>query len=370
MKSLPFRGKRIVLAGGGTGGHISPLLALAAAFQAGGADLFWIGGRIDPAGEAARSKAIPFFGIETGKWRRYFALANLLTPWLVLRGMWQAWAILKKIEPRLIVAKGGYVSLPTVLAGAWCRIPIVIHESDAVMGFANRVAARFAHKICVSYALDQYPATIRAKIITTGVPVRPEFHKLMGRTRLTQDPRAASAKTMDRIFVTGGSQGSQTLNLVIRELLPLVERRYHLTHLTGPLDWPMFETLASATYQPVAAAREEMASLMDEADIVISRAGASTLSELAALGKPAILIPLAADPNGHQAANAKIWETHGAAVVLTQTNLRVARLKQVIDELFRQPDRLARMGQAAHGLATLRATEAVLGVCQAVLEEA
>ena len=354
-------GKKIVLAGGGSGGHVTPLLAVGEALARGGAKLFWLGAGDIDSQRGAQELGSVYAAITTGKWRRYYAIENVLTPAAVLIGIYQARRILTRWQPDLVFAKGGYVSLPTVLAARLLNIPIIIHESDVVMGLANRMAARFAKKVCVSQPVVNYSTIDRNILVETGLPVRPDFLR----------PRRPVSKPSKRktILITGGSQGGHSLNLVVREALPQLLPRFAIIHLTGLADYPDFESLRQPDYQVFGRVGHEMAGLMGTADLIISRASATTLAEIAALGRPAILVPLAADPSGHQAANARLWQKAGAALVIPQKQLTVQHLLTTISTIVDQPGRVRAMAEAAAQLARPLAVARIATVIGQVLEE-
>ncbi|MEK7184300.1 MAG: UDP-N-acetylglucosamine--N-acetylmuramyl-(pentapeptide) pyrophosphoryl-undecaprenol N-acetylglucosamine transferase, partial [Patescibacteria group bacterium] len=276
------------------------------------------------------SKKLEILEITAEKLRRYWSFQTIILPIAILRGTFEALDALRRLQPAVVFCKGGYVCLPVALAAWWLRIPIVLHETDASMGLANRLIAPFASKIAVSFPRPTFlTQKSDRKIVFTGQPVREEFFKL-----------ASKHYSHDRavIVVTGSMQGARAINVLIQEILPQLLDRYRVIHITGQND---FQSLRSATqsqyYEPVSYSAQ-FHKLVAQADLVISRAG-GTIFELAAMGKPSILIPLPTAANDHQRENAAIFAEQEAAVVLEQTTLTSDQLLQTITELIRDSDR-------------------------------
>ena len=330
-------GVRIVVAGGGTAGHVYPTLAVARELQTLRPDVTvtYIGQTGGPERDLVAAaplvSPIEFVGITAEKLRRYFSMQSLLLPVSVLRGTVQSIQALRRIRPATVFCKGGYVCLPVAFAAWWLGIPIVLHETDASMGLANRLIAPFASKIAVSFPRPTF-LTQRTdrKIVFTGQPVRAEFFA----------PRRAGARAHERpvVMVTGSMQGAHAINELIQAILPALLERYRVLHITGPND---FEALRSSTksqyYEPVPYTAT-IYDLLVQADVIVSRAG-GTIFELAALAKPSILIPLPSAANDHQRENAAMFAEHDAAVVLEQVGLTGAVLAQTIAALIRDSKR-------------------------------
>jgi len=332
----------ILLTGGGTGGHTIPLVIAAAELRKRRKDLvlFWIGGGgIEE--RAARDNNIAFGKVVVGKFRRYFSFSNLLDFFKIPAGVFQSFFLILGFKPDLVFSKGGYVSLPVVFAAFLLRKKIIIHESDLKPGLANRIGARLASKILLGFKSE----IEKKKCFFTGNPVRKEI--------LQQDKEGAyrffdldlKRKT---ILILGGSQGARFLNrLIVKAKKDLQE--YQIIHLVGPrYSLPKTEE----NYKPynwLDAKRIGQAYAL--AQIVIARAGANTLSEIAVCAKPSILIPMPRSAAGHQLANAKSFETAGASIVLEQESLSRNKLIKIVKNLLANQERLKKMGLAAQNLA-------------------
>ena len=311
----------IAFTGGGTGGHIYPGLAVAEALGKflPGVRIFWIGSAAGMDKSIVEGAALAFYGVPSGKLRRYFSLLNLSDILKIGAGFFAARHILKKERPALLFSKGGFVSVPPVAAAASLGIPVFTHESDYSPGLATRINARFASKIFTAYENTAafFPAPLRAKVLTAGNPVRPGFRNA--------DEAAGSAVLgiglRDRgLLVLGGSQGAREINELGRESLSALTKYYTVVHQTGPdQNWertggPMPPT---ERYRPYAYIREEMPLVLAAAELVLSRGGAGTLWEAATAGKPMVLIPLrGSGTRGDQVENARVFEKAGAAVAL------------------------------------------------------
>jgi UDP-N-acetylglucosamine--N-acetylmuramyl-(pentapeptide) pyrophosphoryl-undecaprenol N-acetylglucosamine transferase len=319
----------IAFTGGGSGGHIYPGLAVASYIKKQiPCRIFWIGSDTEKFRSAVEDAGFEFFGISSGKLRRYFTLKNFTDVFKVAAGFFAARRILKREKPALLFSKGGFVSVPPCAAAASLGIPVFTHESDLSPGLATRINARFAKKIFVPYkeALPFFPASFRDRICVSGNPVRPEFRAAdpaKGRAFL-------GAGGDDRILlVLGGSQGAREVNELVRVSLPKLTEIFFVVHQTGPLiDW---ELKPSERYKPYPFIRDEMPHVIAAADIVLSRSGAGTIWENAALGKPMVLIPLSGSgTRGDQVENARYFERAGAALTLPGRGISPESLLQAL----------------------------------------
>jgi UDP-N-acetylglucosamine--N-acetylmuramyl-(pentapeptide) pyrophosphoryl-undecaprenol N-acetylglucosamine transferase len=346
--------KRVVLTGGLSGGHTYPLIAVARALRAetnGDVEFLFIGSRGRFEEEAMRDEGIPAKYILTAKWRRYFSLQNFIDllklPFAFLQALWY----LLWFMPDAVFSKGGAASVPIALAAWLYRIPILLHDSDAVAGRANRIVGRFAARIAIAYehAARFFPAH---KIALTGNPVREDLlHGDAARGRDT------CGFTADRpvILILGGSLGAERLNESVLRMLPeLLEAEYQVLHMTGADHLAKVQEQALAQeVQPDTGyialpflRADELADAYAMATVVISRAGAGTIAELAALAKPAILVPLSSAANNEQRLNAYEVAEHGAALVIEEANLGGHILREHLAEIVNHPDQAARMGTA------------------------
>lgn len=322
--------KRIVLTGGGTAGHVTPNIALLPRLKELGYDIHYIGSYDGIERKLIEQCHIPYYGISSGKLRRYFDWKNFSDPFKVMKGYRQARALLKKLNPDVVFSKGGFVSVPVILAAKHRKIPAIIHESDITPGLANKLAIPNASKVCCNFpeTLKYLPAE---KAVLTGSPIRKELlsgNRLHGLTYCHFKPDKPV------IMIIGGSSGSQFINEVVRSLLPELLEKYQVLHLCGKgnLDASLNGTAGYAQFEY---ANQELSDLFAAADIVISRAGANAICELLALRKPNILIPLSANASrGDQILNAHSFERQGYSVVIEEEQLSNVVLSDAIHKLF------------------------------------
>lgn len=345
---------RIVLTGGVSGGHTFPLVAVARALRkklSNNVEFLFIGSEGSFENDAMKQENIPMKHVLTGKWRRYFSLQNIIDPFKVPIGFVQALWQLFVFMPDAVFSKGGSASVPVVLAAWVYRIPVLIHDSDAVAGRANRFLARFASRIAIAYpsAHNFFPAN---KTVLTGNPIREEL--LSGESeRFTKEFGLSLEKPI--ILVLGGSQGAQTLNAAILRILPsLLEKNIQIVHQTGKKNHESIVSsveaygvkIGESGYVPRAFLSVlELADALRVATLVISRAGAGSIAELAATKKAAILVPLLEAANDEQRMNAYDVAALGGALVLEETNLGEHILLEEIQELLSHPEVRQSMGE-------------------------
>lgn len=351
---------RIVLTGGISGGHTFPLVAVARELRKRfpeGVEFLFIGSRGRFESTAMAEEGIAVRSVLTGKWRRYFSLQNLIDPFRVPIGFVQALWHLFIFMPDAVFAKGGSASVPVVLAAWVYRIPVLIHDSDAVAGRANRLLSHFASRIAIAYpsAHNFFP---KEKTVLTGNPVREEL--LLGESvRAASHFRLSSEKPT--LLILGGSQGAQTLNKAILAVLPsLLEKNIQVIHQTGEQHYRDIEASVTAYglkigesgYVPLAfLAAEELADAFALATLVISRAGAGSIAELAALGKASILVPLTLAANDEQRMNAYDVAALGGALVLEEPNLGENLLLEKINGLLADAELRKVMGESLRAFA-------------------
>jgi UDP-N-acetylglucosamine--N-acetylmuramyl-(pentapeptide) pyrophosphoryl-undecaprenol N-acetylglucosamine transferase len=353
----------IVFTGGGTAGHVFPALAvideLAPRWQG---RVVWIGSAGGMEREILRRRGIPYYGIPTGKLRRYLALANFLDLFRIAAGFFASLAVLTRERPRLVFSKGGYVTVPPLAAARLLGIPSFTHESDLNPGLATRINARSAERVLVSFAesAGYLSPALRGKVAHTGNPVR--------RSLLAGDPaagRSFAGCPPDRplLLVLGGSLGSAFLNDAVERGLSELTSRCFVVHQMGDAH---FRAAGVPGYQAVAFLDEELPHLLAACDLVLCRAGANTLWELAALGKPAVLVPLSGrSSRGDQLENARHFAARGAALVVPEEE--GARLVAEVLRLLEDRPRLAEMGRKARELGR---PEAAARIAELVLERA
>lgn len=327
--------KKIVMTGGGTAGHVTPNIALMPALQKKGYEISYIGSYEGIEKRLIEEQNIPYYGISSGKLRRYFDPKNFSDPFKVLKGYRQSVKLLRKLQPDVVFSKGGFVSVPVVLAAKRCHIPAIIHESDLTPGLANRIAIRYATKVCCNFpeTLNYLP---KDKSVLTGSPIRKEL--LSGTREKGLSLCKFSDPSRPAILIVGGSSGSRAINTAIRNLLPELVKKYNIIHLCGKgnLDDSLSQT---AGYVQFEYANQELADLFALADLVISRAGANAICELLALHKPNILIPLSAQASrGDQILNANSFRSQGFSYVLEEEDLTNTTLLEAIWHVTKKRD--------------------------------
>jgi len=322
--------KKIILTGGGTAGHVTPNIALLPSLKKAGYDIFYIGSYEGIESKLIADLGIPYYGISSGKLRRYIDLKNISDPFKVVKGLHQARRLLKKIKPDVVFSKGGFVSVPVVVAAKSRRIPCVIHESDMTPGLANKLCIPCALRVCTNFpeTLQHLPPE---KAVLTGSPIREElFHgdAAKGLAFCGFD----SHKPV--ILVIGGSLGAVAINNAVRNILPKLLENYQVIHLCGKdkLDASLNHTKGYVQFEYI---KEELSDLMAAADIMISRAGANAICEILALRKPNILIPLSAQASrGDQILNAASFEKAGYSIVIQEEELTDEKLLTAVNQAY------------------------------------
>ena len=326
--------KRIVLTGGGTAGHVTPNIALLPKLYELGYDVHYIGSYNGIEKTLIENCQVPYYGISSGKLRRYFDLKNFSDPFKVVKGFSEAAKLLKKLKPDVVFSKGGFVSVPVVLAAKQQRIPVIIHESDMTPGLANKLSIPAASKVCCNF-----PETIshlpKGKAVLSGSPIREEL--LSGsRAKALKFTGLSGSKPV--LLIIGGSLGSVVVNEAVRSILPKLLKKFEIIHLCGKgkLDQTLTAMNGYVQYEYIS---EELKDLFALSDIVISRAGANSICEFLALRKPALLIPLsAAASRGDQILNARSFEKQGYAAVLKEEDLNGDTLLNALTALWEKRD--------------------------------
>ena len=322
--------KRIILTGGGTAGHVTPNIALIPRLREEGYDIHYIGSYDGIEKKLIEDMKIPYHGISSGKLRRYFDVKNFSDPFRVIKGYGEASRLMKRLKPDVVFSKGGFVSVPVVLAAKNHRIPAIIHESDMTPGLANKICIPAAKKICCNFpeAMEHLP---KDKAVLTGTPIRQELFKGDPLDAVKFTGLSANKPT---ILVVGGSTGSVKVNLAVRNCLDELLEHYQVIHLCGKdkLDPAYNGREGYVQYEYI---KKELSSLLAFADIVISRAGANAICELQALAKPNILIPLGEEASrGDQILNAESFEKQGFSYVLPEKNLSKETLLEAVNEVY------------------------------------
>lgn len=321
--------KKIVLTGGGTAGHVTPNIALLPGLQKLGYEVHYIGSYEGIESRLIADFDIPYYGISTGKFRRYLDPKNFSDPFRVIKGYTEARRILKELKPDIVFSKGGYVSVPVVRAAASLKIPCIIHESDMTPGLANKLCIPVARKVCCNFpeTMQYLP---KDKAVLTGSPIREELSK--GNKIAALDLCGFDAN-IPVIMVIGGSLGAANVNKAVRDALPELLKDFQVVHICGKdkIDNMLLTTRGYKQFEYVKA---ELKDIFAMADVVISRAGANAICELLALQKPNLLIPLMAGSRGDQILNAKSFESQGYSKVLMEDDITTQLLVDSVHELY------------------------------------
>ena len=319
--------KRIILTGGGTAGHVTPNIALLPKLSELGYDIQYIGSYNGIEKDLIEPFGVPYHGISSGKLRRYFSTQNFTDPFRVLKGFGEARRLIQELKPDVIFSKGGFVSVPVVLAGKRCKVPVIIHESDMTPGLANKIAIPSAEKVCCNFpeTLEYLP---KGKAVLTGSPIRQE---LLSGNKIAALDMCGFTADKPVILVIGGSLGSVIVNNAVRQSLPQLLEHFQVIHLCGK--GKMDETLNDTPgYRQFEYIRDELRDIFALADLVISRAGANAICELLALRKPNLLIPLSAKASrGDQLLNARSFERQGFSMVLEEEELTAEAVQDLYE---------------------------------------
>ncbi len=324
--------KKIVMTGGGTAGHVTPNIALMPALKEAGYDINYIGSYNGIERNLIEAQGIPYHGIASGKLRRYFDFKNFSDPFKVVKGLGQAVRLMHKLKPDIVFSKGGFVSVPVVLAAKLCNIPAIIHESDITPGLANRIAIKGAKKVCCNF-----PETLKylpsEKAVLTGSPIRRELFS--GNKDAARKLCHFPSDTKPVLLIIGGSLGSRAINEAVRKVLNELLKDFYIIHLCGKGN--LDETLNGVTgYAQFEYANKELTDMLALADIAISRAGANSICELLALHKPHILIPLsAAASRGDQILNANSFKNQGFSYVIEEETLNDTLLLDSVKQVYK-----------------------------------
>lgn len=326
--------KKIVMTGGGTAGHVTPNIALFPRLKELGYEIFYIGSYQGIEKTLIEEQGITYYGISSGKLRRYLDLKNLSDPARVVKGYFQARKLLRQIRPNIVFSKGGFVSVPVVLAAKHLKIPAIIHESDLTPGLANKIAIPAASRVCCNF-----PETLKhlpeGKAVLSGSPIRKELLEGSAKRALAFTGLSGSKPVL---LIVGGSSGSRFINETVRRILPELQKTYDIIHLCGKgnLDVSLNNFPGYVQYEYI---NQELNDLLALADIVISRAGANAICELLALKKPNILIPLPASASrGDQILNANSFQKQGFSYVLDEDTLTDSQLLTAIKTVAEKKD--------------------------------
>jgi UDP-N-acetylglucosamine--N-acetylmuramyl-(pentapeptide) pyrophosphoryl-undecaprenol N-acetylglucosamine transferase len=360
----------VVIGGGGTGGHTSPGLAVATLLRERGITHAWIGSHDGVEARRAAEQSIPYYAIPTGKLRRYWAWRNVSDLAVnVPAGIVSAHRLVRQLGPRVVLATGGFVALPVVLGAALARVPIVVHEQTAVPGLANRIAARVARRVAITFAPSErhFPPD---RVVVTGNPLRPD---LRAGSRADAIGRFGLDPALPLVYVTGGVQGARAVNRAVGEIVGDLLAGAQVIHQSGdsPTTGDRAWLQGKRAALPPALARRytvlpwvgaELAGIYATAALVVARAGAGTVNECCQLGLPALYIPLPGARGDEQTANARLVGRAGGCAILPQATLTPDLLLERIRALLAEPARLKEMGERARTLAIPDAAERLVAV--------
>lgn len=323
--------KRILLTGGGSTGHVAVNLALIPQFVEEGWDIHYIGSHAGIESKLMRQQQqVQYIGIASGKLRRYWSLSNLSDPFRVLQGVAQAYRHIRRIKPHVVFSKGGFVSVPVVLAARLNGIPVVIHESDLTPGLANRLVLPYVQTICTTFEETKPYIKSPEKVVHLGAIVRKElFHGIK-----EEGYRYCQLKPSKKpiIVVMGGSLGARAINEAVRKALPELVTHYQIVHLCGAGQLDKQQNHPS--YRQYEYLSEELPHVLAMGDMVITRAGSNSIFEMLALGKPMLLIPLPlSSSRGDQLLNAESFKKLGYGEVLQEEELTAGSLVRALERL-------------------------------------
>lgn len=327
--------KKIVLTGGGSAGHVTPNIALIPALKEKGYEIYYIGSYNGIEKKLIADYGIPYYGIATGKLRRYFDPKNFSDPFRVMKGFGEAKKILKEIQPDIVFSKGGFVSVPVVKAAKACKIPFVLHESDMTPGLANKLCLPGATKVCCNFpeTIEKLPAE---KAVLTGTPIREELMR-----GSAEAGKKLCGFTDDKpvLMVIGGSLGAQSVNETVRYALPRLLPTFNVVHLCGKEKMDNLK-LSVPGYKQFEYVKEDLKDIFAMADVVVSRAGANSICELLALRKPNILIPLSTKSSrGDQILNAESFKKQGFSIVIDNEELDEDILVESVFDMFENKEK-------------------------------
>lgn len=325
---------KILLTGGGTAGHVIPHIAMLDDFRKHFDKIVYIGSQNGIEKDIiSNQKDIVYYPITTTKLVRQKIFTNLLIPFKLAKGVYDAHKILKQEKPNIIFSKGGFVSLPVVIASKYMRIPVVAHESDLSMGLANKLSKPYVSVICTTF--EKTANSVKNKGIYTGSPMRTNM--LISKEKAKQKLGITTTKPI--LVITGGSQGAKFINKKIRQEIKQITKKFYVIHLTGKNN--IDNSLKDLKDYMQIDFTSDMGTILSCADIVVSRAGSNTIFELAVLRKPMLLIPLPkGNSRGDQVDNAKYFNHMGYANFVTEDQLENAPLLPHILSTYKDSDTL------------------------------
>jgi UDP-N-acetylglucosamine--N-acetylmuramyl-(pentapeptide) pyrophosphoryl-undecaprenol N-acetylglucosamine transferase len=334
---------KILLVGGGTLGSVSPLLAIAKNYTA---EYLFVCSLIGPEIKLIKASGIPYLTLNAGKLRRYFSWANFIDVFKFKISFWKSLSIIRKYKPDLVLSAGSFVAVPVVWAAWFCRIPIIVHQQDIVVGLANKLMAPLANIITVTFEEQKNDFHNKNKIVVTGNPVR------------MNNPVPTEQKI---ILVTGGGLGARGLNEFVKQFIPYLASFYPVHHVLGAENWD--QKAEYKNYTPHQFVTTEMPDLINRAELIISRAGMQTITEAAQLSKALVLIPM---PNSHQEQNAIFLAKHNAAYLVKQGQHQI--MERYLEKLLNSDDLRLGVASNLHKLFPERAMENYINLINKLLK--
>ena len=349
--------RTIVFTGGGTAGHVFPgLTVLEYVRDHWSGDIVWIGSASGMERRIVAAAGVRYIGIPSGKLRRYLSLRNCIDILKIIAGFTAAYLILRKLQAVAVFSKGGYVTVPVILAARLQKLYTATHESDFDPGLATKINARSVSHIFVSFPQTKqfFSQNLRRRVIISGNPVRKEI--TAGRAERANDLfNIPSDRSL--LFIMGGSQGARQINRLIKEIIQELTKSYVVIHQMGRLDFVPSRLQFYRTFDFIGG---ELPHILARADLIVSRAGANSLWEYGVLKKPAVLIPLSGPASrGDQVRNAEAFSRLGAAVVLTGNEVTAEKLLETVIDLMKDKKERERMGEAAAELCNRNADEII-----------
>lgn len=336
--------KKILLTGGGTAGHVTPNIALIPSLQKLNYEIRYIGSYDGIESKLIQELGVPYQGISSGKFRRYMSLKNFTDPFRVIKGYGEAKKFVREYKPDVLFSKGGFVSVPVVLACKKYKVPIIIHESDMTPGLANKISIPYAATVC-----HNFPETKNylpeGKSLLTGSPIRAE---LLSGSKDAGLKLCGFDSSKPVIMVTGGSLGALALNKAVREALPELLKSFQIVHLCGKgkTDESLKNTTGYIQFEYI---KDEMKDIFAMSDVILSRAGANAICEIQALCKPNILVPLPASASrGDQILNAESFKKQGFSEVLDEETLTTELLINTIKSVYENKQKYIDAMKSSH----------------------
>lgn len=355
--------KRIIFTGGGTGGHVYPALAVIGKIRNDDMEILWMGSSQGMEKKILDRTDIPFYSIPCGKLRRYFSFRNLTDLFRIAAGFFRSLYLLGKLKPQLLFSKGGFVSVPPVMAASFLKIPVFTHDSDVCPGLATKINSRFADKILLSSEESRkfFPARYQNRISVTGNPVRDDLSKGNPETG-----RAITGFSGERpvLLVMGGSLGAEQINNLVYNDLDKLAEKYDIIHQTGEKN---YREITKPGYFGVPYFNDELAHIFTISDLVISRSGASAVWEFAAAGLPSVLIPLEEGSRGEQVRNAEVFAARGCSEIL-KGDISPETFLDTIENIMDNKEKIEKMKQAARETGSLNGAVLIADLIKGVFK--